>query len=234
MNWPGGTFFAPETLIDDKGRRILWAWVLDRKSGVSSGTMSMPRVLTLSKDKLSLNIEPPKEIKDLRYGHTEVKPFSVSAGQSVTLENVAGNSLELNITIDPGKAKRFGVKVFCSADGREQTPIVVDREKGLLMIDMKTSSLDKPVYKEFVMIREPNPPVTGENAPFTVEKGEKVTFRIFLDKSMVEAFANGRQCITQVIYPTLKDAIHVQVFAEDAPIKVEELKSWKLFPAMQW
>ena len=67
MNWPGGTFFAPETLLDDKGRRILWAWVLDRKSGVSSGTMSMPRVLTLSKDKLSLNIEPPKEIKDLRY-----------------------------------------------------------------------------------------------------------------------------------------------------------------------
>ena len=75
MNWPGGTFFAPETLLDDKGRRILWAWVLDRKSGVSSGTMSMPRVLTLSKDKLSLNIEPPKEIKDLRYGHMEEKPF---------------------------------------------------------------------------------------------------------------------------------------------------------------
>ena len=35
--------FAPETLLDDKGRRILWAWVLDRKSGVSSGTMSMPQ-----------------------------------------------------------------------------------------------------------------------------------------------------------------------------------------------
>jgi|WetSurMetagenome_2_1015567.scaffolds.fasta_scaffold43887_2 beta-fructofuranosidase len=234
MNWPGGTFFAPETLLDDKGRRILWAWVLDRKSGVSSGTMSMPRVLTLSKDKLSLNIEPPKEIKELRYGHLEEKPFGVDAGQSVTLDNLAGNSIEMNITIDPGKAKRFGIKVFCSADGREQTPVLIDREKNLLQVDMRNSSLDKPVYKEFVVIREPNPSMDTQDAPFNVGKGEKVSLRVFLDKSMLEVFANGRQCITQVIYPTLKDAIHIQVFAEDAPIRVEELKFWKLFPAMQW
>jgi len=26
MNFPGGTCFAPESLLDDKGRRIMWAW----------------------------------------------------------------------------------------------------------------------------------------------------------------------------------------------------------------
>src|SRR6185312_6920656 len=26
MNWPGGVCVAPETLLDDRGRRILWAW----------------------------------------------------------------------------------------------------------------------------------------------------------------------------------------------------------------
>ena len=31
MNWPGGTFFAPEELKDDKGRHIIWGWVLERK-----------------------------------------------------------------------------------------------------------------------------------------------------------------------------------------------------------
>ncbi len=234
MNWPGGTCFAPETLLDDKGRRILWAWVLDRKSGVSSGTMSMPRVLTLSKDKLSLNIEPPKEVKDLRYNSVEEKPFKVTAGQTVILKNVSGNVLELHIKIDPGKAKRFGIKVFCSEDGREQTPVLIDREKNILRIDMTQSSLGKPDYREFVMAREPNPKMDTQDAPFVLEKGEKVSLKIFLDKSMLEVFANDRQCITQVLYPTLKDAINVQVFAEDAPIAVEELKSWKLFPAMQW
>jgi sucrose-6-phosphate hydrolase SacC (GH32 family) len=238
MNWPGGTVFAPETLVDSKGRRVFWAWVLDRKSGVSSGTMTMPRVLTLAGDKLSLNIEPPEEIEKLRYNPTEEKPFAVAAGQSVTLPRVKGNVLEIDIAIDPGKAKRFGVKVFCSGDGREKTPILVDREKNILQIDMSPSSLEKTNYYEFSMMHlcpyPSNPVVQTEEAPFTLKSGEKVHLRIFLDKSMLEVFANGRQCITQVIYPTLKDAIHLQVFADDAPIKVENLKAWQLFPAMQW
>ncbi|MBK8884497.1 MAG: GH32 C-terminal domain-containing protein [Bacteroidales bacterium] len=99
---------------------------------------------------------------------------------------------------------------------------------------MTQSSLNKPVYREFVMVREPNPSMNTQDAPFTVGRGEKVNLRLFIDKSIVEVFANDRQCITQVLYPTLSDAIHIQVFAEDAPIRVEELKSWKIFPAMQW
>ncbi len=239
MNWPGGTFFAPETLLDDKGRRILWAWVLDRKSGASSGTMSMPRVLTLSKDKLSLNIEPAVEVERLRYNPAKESPFAVNPGQPVTLQHVEGNVLEMDVLIDPGKAKRFGVKVFSSEDGREQTPVVIDRNKNELQIDMSKSSLNKPDYLEFAMFfgfpkDAKNPVVQTQNAPFVVKPGEKIHLRIFLDKSMLEVFANGRQCITQVVYPTLNDAVKIQVFTDDAPIKVESAKAWKLFPAMQW
>lgn len=239
MNWPGGTVFAPETLIDDKGRRIFWAWVLDRQSGVSSGTMTMPRVLTLSKDKLSLNINPPKEVESLRYNAVQEKPFTLLANQKINLPNISGNSLELEVTINPGKAKRFGINVFCSNDGRELTPIVIDTEQKLLQIDMRKSGINKPDYKEFAMAfasPDPNnnPNIEVESAPFSLTTGEKIKLRIFLDKSMLEVFANGRQCITQVVYPTLKDAINIQVFTEDAPIKVESLKAWKLFPAMQW
>lgn len=234
MNWPGGTCFAPETLLDDKGRRILWAWVLDKKSGVTSGTLSMPRVLTLAKDKLSLNIEPPDEVEQLRYNPIQENPFMVAEGTSVTLNNISGNALELDITINPGKAKNFGIKVFCSKDGREQTPIVINREKNIMQIDMKTSSLNSPDYREFIMLRSPNQKVETQDAPFILKKGEKVHLRVFLDKSLLEVFANGRQCMTQVIYPTLRDAVNVQVFAIDAPIKIEKLKAWNVFPTMQW
>jgi beta-fructofuranosidase len=233
MNWPGGTYFAPETLLDDKGRRILWAWVLDRKTGVSSGTMSMPRVLTLSKDKLSLNIAPPEEVEQLRYNPMEEKPFTVEKGESVTLGTIKGNIMEMELTIDPGKASRFGVKLFCSGDGREQTPVVIDLNKDILQVDMRKSSLDNPLYHEFVM-HDPNPVVETQDAPFILEQGEKVNLRIFIDKSILEVFANGRQCITQVVYPTLEDAVHIQIFAEDAPVKVQQIRGWKLFPAMQW
>lgn len=237
MNWPGGTYFAPETLVDDQGRRIIWAWVLDRKAGTSSGTMAMPRVLTLAKDQLSLNIEPPVEVKKLRYKPLYEKPFSVAAGQSVTLKNISGNSLEIDLLIDAGKASRFGVKVFCSGDGREQTPIIIDRDKNELQIDMSRSSLDKPKYFEYVMafgVLKDNPVVESQNASFKLASGEKVRMQIFLDKSILEVFVNGRQVITQVIYPTLKDAVSVQLFTEDAPIKVQEIEAWNLFPTMQW
>jgi len=234
MNWPGGTMFAPETLLDDKGRRILWSWVLDRKSGVSSGTMSMPRVLTLSKDKKSLNIEPAKEIELLRYNKVEEKPFKVGKGETVTLKNIKGKSLEIDMTISPGAARRFGVNVFSSANGKEYTPVVIDLDKKIVQINMHPSSLEKPDYREFVMIREPNPDHQTQDAPFELAKGEKLRLRVFLDKSTLEVFVNGRQCITQMIYPTLEDAIHVQVFSDDAPIQVESARGWSLFPAMQW
>jgi len=41
---------------------------------------------------------------------------------------------------------------------------------------------------------------------------QEFQFTLNQDKSMLEVFANGRQCVTQMIYPTLKDAIYVEVF----------------------
>ena len=167
------------------------------------------------------------------------KPFSVDAGESVALHHISGNMVELEITIDPGQAKRFGVKVFCSKDGTEQTPILIDRTKNILQIDMQKSGLNHPVYEEFAMAfaspdPKHNPVIFTEDAPFSLMSGEKVHLRVFLDKSILEVFANGRQCITQVLYPTLPDAVNIQVFAEDAPIRAEVITGWKLFPAMQW
>lgn len=234
MNWPGGTCFAPETLLDDAGRRIFWAWTLDNKTGVSSGTMTMPRVLTMADDKKSLLINPPKEIERLRYQPTEIDALDVEAGESLRLHNVAGKVMELEIVIDSGLAKRFGVKVLASADGREATPIVVDREKNLLSVDLTKTSLAAPEYRTYTMLRDPNPVVTSQDAPFELADGEKTTLRIFLDRSMLEVFANGRQCVTQRVYPTLDDAAGIVLFTEDAPIRVESIRAWRLFPAMQW
>ena len=48
MSWVDNTFFAPESLLDNKGRRIMWAWLMDeprfamRASHGWSGTLSLP------------------------------------------------------------------------------------------------------------------------------------------------------------------------------------------------
>ena len=67
-----------------------------------------------------------------------------------------------------------------------------------------------------------------------LKKGEKAHVRVFLDKSTLEVFVNGRQCITQMVYPTLADATNIEVFSNDSPIRVAFAKAWKLFPTMQW
>ena len=78
MSWVDNSFFAPESLVDETGRRIMWAWLLDSpKLGVNykngwSGTLALPRVLSLnSKGELLLDV--PDEIKALRY-----RPFKLT------------------------------------------------------------------------------------------------------------------------------------------------------------
>ncbi|MDO5554895.1 MAG: glycoside hydrolase family 32 protein [Planctomycetia bacterium] len=236
MNWQGANCFAPETLLDGQGRRIFWAYVYDQCKGLHSGTMTMPRVLTLADDKLSLKINPAKELESLRYRPMSEEPFSIPAGDSVSLTNIKGNAIELDLVIDPQKAKRFGVTVFQSGDRREETPITVDLEHQTVTIDMKKSSLKQVKFYKygFYNLPIPNEEITEQTAPITVLPDKKVRLRIFLDKSIMEVFVDDCQCVTQMVYTTLPDAVSVSVFAEDEAIKVDSAKAWELFPTNQW
>ncbi len=98
MNWPGGTFFAPEQLVDDKGRNIIWGWVIERKGPHLpdygwAGVMSMPRVVSLS-DEGEVRINPPEEFKNLRLKGVEEKDISLKANTEKELA-LGGKALEI-------------------------------------------------------------------------------------------------------------------------------------------
>ena len=100
MSWVDNSFFAPESLLDDQGRRIMWAWVFDSPGFATrmdfgwSGTMSLPRVLTLGEDG-RLRMDPPDEIALLRYHSRKQTNLRVEADSERVLEGIGGNSLEL-------------------------------------------------------------------------------------------------------------------------------------------
>ena len=56
MSWADNTFFAPEALIDGKGRQIMWSWLTDDPHSALaddledgwSGVYGLPRVLWLA------------------------------------------------------------------------------------------------------------------------------------------------------------------------------------------
>ncbi|MBN2131058.1 MAG: GH32 C-terminal domain-containing protein [Sedimentisphaerales bacterium] len=236
MNWPGGTCFAPETLVDNKGRRIMWAWVLDRRGQNDygwSGTMTLPRVFSLGGDG-TLRIRPPVELEQLRMHPVKREALQVADGDEIVLPNVRGDCLELALTIDPGNAKRFGLKVRCSPDGREQTAIECDRSTQRLKIDVSQSSLDEIKHYTFCMKGGDNPQVTAQEAPLTLRPAEKLQLRVFLDRSILEVFANDRQCITQRIYPSRQDSVGIRLFSEGGAIEVESLRAWEMASANPW
>ena len=138
------------------------------------------------------------------------------------MPNVRGDSLELAVEIDPGQAREVGLKVRCSPDGKEETVIVYDTVAKMLKIDMSRSTLrtdvmyrDRPIEWRFGKISlatGPHPAGVVE-APFALGPGETLKLRVFLDKPMLEVFANDRQCVTQQIFPASREALGVKAFA---------------------
>jgi len=240
MNWPGGTFFAPEEMKDDKGRNIVFGWVLERRPHYAgfygwSGIMSLPRVLTLDKNG-QMQINPPEEISLIRLNQLKEDNFSLKANEEKTL-SASGTSMEIQLEITDIKDAIAGVKVFADADNKEYTSIYYDPNAKELVIDFEKSSLEQPVKMPSYCVRhfepkeeERKPDVSSQHTPFELEKGESLKLNIFIDKCMIEVFANGRQCVTQVVYPKLRTSDKVKVFSTDDSIKIKNIQSYEIAP----
>jgi len=224
MSWVDNSFFAPESLLDDRGRRLMWAWIFDypqfkmRTDFDWSGTMSLPRVLTLAPDG-SLRLNPPEEIAALRYNGKTRSDLGVEADAELPLAGLGGNSIELDVEMLAPEAAQYGVKVCVSPDGAEQTLVYYDARAKALTVDTTQASIEES-------------PRTVEAGPLALEAGEPLRLRVFVDKSVVEVFANdGRQAVMRRIYPSRPDSLHLVLFAKGGPARVPRLETWDLMPS---
>jgi len=235
MNWPGGPCFATESLLDDRGRRIFWAWALDQRRGYlqgALGVMTMPRVLSLAHDG-SVRIEPPHEIETLRRNCRRVEGLVLAADSEAPLNDIEGDSLELALEADVPAHGQFGLKVCVAPDGSEQTEIICDGADKRLMLDTTRSSLNADVWRPFPIaswVGAEQKDVAVQEAPLDLRPGEPLALRVFLDRSILEVFANGRQCVTQRIYPTRPDSVKVAIFSRGGSARVHCLEAWDMTP----
>ncbi len=226
MTWVDNEFFAPESLLDDRGRRIMWSWIFDRREQATketsgwSGELSLPRLLWLGEDG-TLRMRPVPEMESLRYNAVTQENITVAANSTKAVEKISGNSLELFIEILPGAASKCGIKLCCSPDGDEETLVYYDAVTQTLNVDTSKSSLGEGTK-------------AIESAPFELQTGDTLQLRIFIDKSVVEVFANDRQAIARHIYPTRTDSTGIAIFAEGGDIHVVKLNSWQMIPSNPW
>jgi beta-fructofuranosidase len=220
MSWMDNTYFAPEALIDGRGRQIMWAWLTDNppdeKPKGWSGVYGLPRTLWLGEDG-TLRMRPVPELEMLRCGEKTWNDAAVAGDKARRIEGIVGDSCELALEIDPGTAKRCGVKVRASGDGKEETLLYYDADAKQLVFDStRSGSFGRNVV---------------EQAPFALKHGEPLLLRIFVDKSIVEVYANDRQAIGRRVYPTRADSLGVALFTHGGRATFKSVKAWEMAPS---
>jgi beta-fructofuranosidase len=217
----GGHFYAPQTLLDSTGRRLMWGWLWEGRSDEAqwaagwAGVMSLPRVLSLSADNMA-SLEPAPELKQLRGTHQRVIDLSILPTSLIRLEGIQGDCLEILAELDPGEATELGIGVRCAPDGTEQTLIRYDCLQGHLLIDRQRSSMSEDVQRD---VRE---------GPLALAADEPLLLHIFLDRSVIEVFANHRLCMSSRVYPSRTDSLGIGLFARGGSASIKAWDAWEM------
>jgi len=185
--------------------------------------MSLPRRLTLiAKDELG--IEPAGNIESLRINHQHVDEMILPANEDVVLEKIQGKSLEISAEINPKGAPMVEMNVFQSPNKDDFTRIAFFKNRGfrkrqesLITIDSSRSSLLPDVLS-----RAP------ETAPVSLKRDEPLKLRVFVDRSIVEVFVNGRQCVAMRVYPGRKDSAGVSLRCQGQNGALNSLNAWQM------
>ena len=219
MNWEAWDFFAPESLLTPDGRRVMWSWctpmVVKRfqkdgrkrdfqsllKGKLQTGIQSLPRELSLSEDG-TLLIKPLRELEKLRSEEKTVADLTIKSDTTHVLDGIAGDTLELEIVLEAPTAKEFGIKVLCDQNG----------DKGFAISSGKG---EKTLAVDYI------------NPPFELKEGEDLTLRVFIDKNMIEVFANDRQAAVGW-HDYDPENLHVSLFSNGGDLKVKRVSAWQM------
>lgn len=209
----GRHFYAAKSLADASGRRLLWGWswegrtVEAQKAAGWAGVMSLPRELTLRSDN-TLGFAPATELQTLRGAH---RHFT-----GALTEPVQGDSLEILAEIAPGDAEAFGLRLRAAPDGSEQTLLTYDRATQRLGLHREQSSLSPDVNRD------------GQSGKLALAPDETLQLHVFLDRSIIEVFANGRACLTSRIYPARTDSLSLEIYSYGGNAEVRSLDIWDI------
>ena len=116
-----------------------------------------------------------------------------------------GRAMELEVVIGPGDAGEVGLRVLRSPGEEGQT---TDASRASLRTDVT--------------------PCSPEVGPLYLEDGESVRLRAFMDRSIVEVFANDRQCLTLRAYPTRPDSTGVSAFPYGGDARLVSLTAYRM------
>jgi beta-fructofuranosidase len=196
----GSSFYAPNTMQVSDGRRLVWGWLNGFPGGHGwNGCLSLPRQLSLSREG-ELRQNPPPQLSKLRGKLVEWRNLHLeNGGETLTLPGT--NTLEIRAEIDLQTAK--SIELGIKGGAKDARPIVVS---------FKDSELQ----------------VKDAKAPLSLAKGgRKLNLRIFIDRSVLEVFANETACITKTIAPLDFNAT-LEIRADGGTANAKLVQAWPM------
>lgn len=241
---------APSATPDGKGGVII---IFNMNPGKPTGEwnqiFTLPRRLTLVGEN-EIAQEPAGDIESLHGDYQKVAPMKLPANKEITFKNIKGNAMEINLEIDPKDAPAIVLNVLRSPGKEEYTQITFLKERGMgpgrdyhFGEIAKIQGLDgaplappaQPVRKSLISIESSfsslHPDVRprgSETGPFVLNKDETLKLRIFIDKSVVEVFANGKQCVAVRVYPSRDDSVGFSIRSQGQESDLKSLEAWQM------
>jgi len=213
-----GDYYAPQSMRADDGRILTWGWVPEARDVSAqwdagwSGTMSLPRVISLAGDG-RLRQRPAEELTALRGENEHREGLVLDDGETAGL-TTSGRSVELSARFSLVDADAVELTVLAAPDGTERTPIRYTAENELL-VDRSRSSTDPQATRDTQRMRV---------SPYD----EPLDLRVFVDGSVIEVFANERHCLTSRVYPTGADSTGIELRAVGGRTRIPTFDAWEL------
>ncbi len=205
----GGYCYAPQVFVDGKGREILFGWIPEgrtvaaQKASGWAGAQSIPRLLEVSSAGDVL-MHPIPEFEMLR---------GAEVGDPAKLR---GDSYEVAAEFAASDFGQSGLALRVSGDGRLRTVLLYDARTHQLSLD-RTHSSDTKDNEQDV-----------RTASLSLASGEPLRLRVFLDRSIIEVFANDRVVMTSRIYPPAVACVGFEVVNSPS---LRRFRAWPMHSA---
>ncbi|KKI89321.1 sucrose-6-phosphate hydrolase [Bacillus sp. SA1-12] len=210
----GHDFYAVQTFLDDKGRRIAIGWMdmwesdMPTKEDGWCGALTLPRELTLAENN-KLLMKPVEELTLLREAEHHICENKSISGSYLVETNADLLELKVEFDLAAATAEAVGLKIRGLND--EETLLMYQIDNQKLTLDCSKHGKDKDGIRRK-----------------KIESSKRLSLRVFIDRSSIEVFANdGQTTMTSRIYPK-EERLGIELFAVNGTGQVSECTYWNL------
>ena len=225
---PGGVH-APSATPDGRDVIVIFNMNPGKRTQGWNQIMSLPRRLSLGADD-ELLMEPVAAVASCRKTRLGGEPRRLPANREVVLDGVGGDALEIEATVAPSGASMVELDVLRSPGREEYTRIAFYRDRGYRDNVLRRRhvqslvTLDTSYSSTSAAVRSRAP----ETAAVRLGPDEPLELRVFVDRSIVEVFVNGRQCVAARVYPERRDSTGISLRSQGVDSELTRLSVWEM------